>query len=116
MIEETRIRMGLLFPNWLPIAITFNKYSFATPDAFAWKDADMIIAYSICSRIIAAVYTMSLGEAQQERLNMVLAAVETAKDGSSIDPTDVIIGTVRHIARRVKKDKPSVDSFASCCS
>jgi len=32
MIEETRIRMGILFPNWLPIAITFNHNTGVSPD------------------------------------------------------------------------------------
>eukprot|EP01035_Chromulina_nebulosa_P069350 gene69350-biopygen25779 len=54
MIEETRIRMGVLYPNWLPIAITFNHKTFAE---------------------------------------------------------NLIVGTVRHIAGRVRKVNPSIDSM-----
>ena len=115
MIEETRIRMGLLYPNWLPIVITCDKFSFLNENDFKWNDPEMIIAYAICTRMIAAVYTLEL-EVAQTRMNMALAAVEKAKDNKDGFDTkayagDVIIGTVRHLAGRVKKDKPSVDSF-----
>ena len=115
MVEETRIRMGILLPNWLPIAITFNHYTGNSPSDYRWKDGQMIIAYAICTRIIASVYSLTLDEAQQ-RMDLVIAAVEEAYTGSKtiqakMKAKDVIVGTMRHIARRVKKDKPSIDSF-----
>ena len=45
MIEETRIRMGLLYPNWLPIAITFNHKTHAS-------DNDFCIELSECNRCL----------------------------------------------------------------
>jgi hypothetical protein len=115
MVEETRIRMGILLPNWLPIAITFNHYTGNSPSDYQWKDGQMIIAYAICTRIIASVYSLTLDEAQK-RMDLVIAAVEEAYTGSKtiqakMKAKDVIVGTMRHIARRVKKDKPSIDSF-----
>ena len=38
MIEETGIRMGILLPNWLPIAITFNHYTDLSPSDYKWND------------------------------------------------------------------------------
>ena len=110
MIEETRIRMGLNFPNWLPIAISFNNYSHYK--ITIWKDAEMFVAYAICTRIIASAYTLELREARR-RMSSILAVVKEVKDGieSKSLATDVIVGTVRHIARRIKNEKPSVDSF-----
>ena len=58
MIEETRIRMGLLYPNWLPIAITFNHESGVNDSDFQWKCSTMIVAYAICCRMMAAVYLL----------------------------------------------------------
>lgn len=108
MIEETtRIRMGILLPNWLPIAITFNHYTDKSPSDFNWNDEQMIIAYAICTRIIAIVYSISLGEAKN-CMNKVLSIVDTTLEDTV---KDAIVVTMRHIARRVKKDKPSIDSF-----
>eukprot|EP01036_Dinobryon_divergens_P026583 gene26583-35251_t len=107
MIEETRIRMGILLPNWLPITITFNHYTDKSPSDYKWNDGQMIIAYAICTRIIATVYSISLGEAKN-RMNKVLSTVDTTLEDTA---KDVIVGTMRHIARRVKKHKPSIDSF-----
>ena len=102
--------MGLKFPNWLPIAISFNNFSHCR--ITIWKDAEMFAAYAICTRIIASAYTLELREARR-RMSSILAVVKEVKDGieSKSLATDVIVGTVRHIARRMKKEKPSVDSF-----
>jgi hypothetical protein len=41
MIEECRIRLGLLYPNWLPIAVTFSH---SNDSDFAWQNPDLIVA------------------------------------------------------------------------
>ena len=38
MIEERRIRIGILHPNWLPVAITFNIFSYLNKKDFKWKE------------------------------------------------------------------------------
>jgi len=60
MIEETRIRMGLLYPNWLSIAITFNHKSNVLPSEYARKDPSIIVAFAVCCRMMAAVYNIPL--------------------------------------------------------
>ena len=117
MVEETRIRMGLLYPNWLPIAITFNhKSSSMMRDSdYEWKTTSMIIAYAVCCRMLAAVYSIPITTAQA-RMD---AAVEEYRNFNKMcnsemymrSGDDLIVGTLQHIAGRVKKVKPAVDSL-----
>ncbi len=76
----------------------------------------MFVAYAICTRIIASAYTLELREARR-RMSSILAEVKEVKDGieSKSLATDVIVGTVRHIARRMKKEKPSVALRGRMC-
>ena len=112
MIEETRIRMGLMYPNWLPIAITFNHKSNVLPSEYAWKDPSIIVAFAVCCRIMAAVYNIPLDEAQN-RMDLALAmeGPKSIKTGGDSFAENLIVGTVQHIAGRVKKAKPAVDSL-----
>ena len=55
MIEETRILMGILLPNWF----TFNHYTSNSLSDYQWKDGKMIIAYAICTRIMASEFGKS---------------------------------------------------------
>jgi len=71
----------------------------------------MIVAYAICSRIIATVYNISITEARI-RINEALKGTE----GGSVAEMELLaenlmVGTINHIAARVKRVKPSVDSF-----
>ena len=109
MIEETRIRIGLLYPNWLPIAITFNHKSFVLPSEYAWRDPSIIVALAVCCRMMAAVYNIPLITAQS-RIKAVLKGSESSDDMDTI-AENLIVGTVEHIAGRVKKAKPAVDSL-----
>ena len=113
MIEETRIRMGLQYPNWLPIAITFNhKTNVLLPKENAWKDPNIIVAYAVCCRMMATVYNITL-EGAQERMDDALAmkGSESFKTSESKFAGNLIVGTVQHIAERMKKAKPDVDSL-----
>ena len=113
MIEETRIRMGLQYPNWLPIAITFNhKTNVLLPKENAWKDPNIIVAYAVCCRMMATVYNITL-EGAQERMDDALAmkGSESFKTRESGFAGNLIVGTVQHIAERMKKAKPDVDSL-----
>eukprot|EP00597_Dinobryon_sp_UTEXLB2267_P018033 CAMPEP_0201112350 /NCGR_PEP_ID=MMETSP0812-20130820/77193_1 /ASSEMBLY_ACC=CAM_ASM_000668 /TAXON_ID=98059 /ORGANISM="Dinobryon sp., Strain UTEXLB2267" /LENGTH=473 /DNA_ID=CAMNT_0047375675 /DNA_START=346 /DNA_END=1764 /DNA_ORIENTATION=+ len=111
MIEESRIRLGMLYPNWLPIAITFGHTTEVNDNDFAWKDANVIVAYAICSRILSSVYTISIEEARR-RTDIVLKSVlqkhEYYEDSLEID---LMVGTMAHVAARVRQVKPSMDSF-----
>eukprot|EP01035_Chromulina_nebulosa_P023318 gene23318-biopygen15360 len=109
MIEETRIRLGLMHPNWLPIAVTFNHKSNVD---YAWKDPSIIVAFAVCCRMIAAVYNIPLDEAQKRMGNaLAMEGSESIKTGGSSFALNLIVGTVQHIAGRVKKVKPAVDSL-----
>jgi hypothetical protein len=112
MVEETRIRMGLTYPNWLPIAITFNHKSNVLPSEYAWKDPSIIVAFAVCCRMMAAVYNIPLDEAQN-RMDVALAmeGSKSIKTGGNSFAGNLIVGTVQHIAGRVKKAKPAVDSL-----
>ena len=111
MIEECRIRLGLLYPNWLPIAVTFNHNTGPIDTDFAWQHPDLIVAYAVCSRIISNIYSISIYTARN-RMNTVLNSVKD-EYGPDIDSLakDLLVGTVSHVAGRVKKVKPSVDSL-----
>jgi hypothetical protein len=55
--------MGILLPHWLSIAITFNHYTSNSPSDYQWKDdGQTVITYAIFTRIMASVYTISLGK------------------------------------------------------
>ena len=109
MIEETRIRMGLQYHNWLPIAITFNhKSNVLLPKENEWKDPNIIIAYAVCCRMMATVYNITL-EGAQVRMDDALA-MEGSESKISL-AGNLIVGTVQHIAGRMKKAKPDVDSL-----
>jgi hypothetical protein len=113
MIEETRIRLGLLYPNWLPIAVTFNHNTSISDYECDWKDPSMIVAFAVCCRMIATVYNLPIGKAQC-RLDEVLKGVGRRKKSGAemrLLTEDLIVGTVQHIAERVKRVKPTVDSM-----
>ena len=95
--------MGLKFPNWLPIAISFNNFSHCR--ITIWKDAEMFAAYAICTRIIASAYTLELREARR-RMSSILAVVKEVKDG--IESKSLAIGDRchrRHCASHRKEDE-----------
>eukprot|EP01036_Dinobryon_divergens_P047397 gene47397-63536_t len=91
MIEEARIRMGLLYPTWLPIAITFNHKTYN--DGYSVYNIPIIDAQT---RLGAA---LNLSESTNYARNMLRIA------------ENLIAGTVRHIAGSVQKLNPSIDSM-----
>jgi len=111
MIEECRIRMGLLYPNWLPIAITFNHQTEIRKSDYSWKDSDLMISYAICCRIISSVYSISIEEAQISTNIVLKSVMEEYVGKEALLAIDLIVGTVSHVAARVKQKKPTVDSF-----
>jgi hypothetical protein len=62
--------------------------------------------------MMAAVYNIPLGEAQ-DRMDVALAmeGSKSIKTGGDSFAGNLIVGTVQHIAGRVKKAKPAVDSL-----
>ena len=111
MVEECRIRLGLLYPNWLPIAITFNHRAEICNEDYYWKNPDLIVSYAICSRILSSIFTIPISVAQ-EHTDAVLNSVKKdyAKNKKRL-AIDLIVGTVSHVAERVRRDKPAVDSL-----
>ena len=113
MIEETRIRLGLLYPNWLPITVTYNHKTSICNSEYGWKDPNVIVAFAVCSRMIASVYNIPISIAQI-RMDAVLKGTgRRKKTGAEMRRLveNLILGTVLHIAERVKRVKPSVDSL-----
>jgi len=112
MIEEARIRLGLLYPNWLPIAVTFNHLSTISSYEYMWKDPNLIIACAVCCRMMAAIYNITT-TTMQIRMKVVLKGIENSEDALMMSQLaeNLIVGTVQHIAGRVKRVKPAVDSL-----
>ena len=71
--------MGILYPNCLPIAITFNHKSQKSKVDYKLKDPDAIVAYSVCCRMLVAVYNITL-EGARDRMDEAL----TMKGSESI--------------------------------
>ena len=69
----------------------------------------MIVAYAVSCRMMAAVYNIPIFTAQS-RIKAVLKGSERSDD-MDIIAENLIVGTVQHIAGRVKKAKPAVDSL-----
>lgn len=94
MIEECRVRLGLLYPKWLPIAITFNQMARASKEDFSWKIEDSIVAYAICCRIISLAYTIPIYEAQNLTKKGLKSVMDLYDDDMKRLSIDLIVGNV----------------------